>query len=122
MPLFAPVISAIFFESNIAVTPSFSCLTDEVSRHFLWSCLTDAVRRRAASLAGPISRFAASLAERARTDAVVLSHLVLNRKHQTYRSEAMPVEERKSEPSIACFPAIAPRSVARYDDSVNIIT
>jgi len=34
----------------------------------------------------------------------------------------MPVEERKSGPSIARFPAIAPRSVARYDDSVNIIT
>src|SRR5260370_13562731 len=56
-----------------------SWLDDAVRRHFLWSCLTDAVRRRAASLARPIARFAASLAERARTDAVVLSHLVLQR-------------------------------------------
>src|SRR5713226_3956022 len=35
----------------------WSCLTDAVRRHFLWSWLTDAVRRRAASLARPISRY-----------------------------------------------------------------
>src|SRR6266849_6083772 len=38
----------------------WSCLTDAVRRHFLWSWLTDAVRRRVASLPGPIARFAAS--------------------------------------------------------------
>jgi AcrR family transcriptional regulator len=32
------------------------------------------------------------------------------------------MQARESEPSLALFPAIAPRSASRYDDSVNIIT
>src|SRR5260370_8890845 len=52
-----------------------SWLTDAVRRHFLWSWLTDAVRRRAASLPGPIARFAASLAGRIGAEVGVLPGL-----------------------------------------------